>query len=87
MIKKLLLKLWNWLKDQTTFDEKIEEKVDIITTEVKRRVKRVKEEINDVKKSASKVINQIDDVAKAVGGSKRKGKKPATKKPRANKNP
>ena len=34
------------------------------------------EEINDVKKSTSEVINQIDDVAKAAGGSKRKGKKP-----------
>ena len=82
-LKKLILKLWNWLKNQTEIDEKIEEKVDDIkedfddvVEEVKRRYNRVKEEINDVKKSTSEVINQIDDVAKAAGGSKRKGKKP-----------
>ena len=54
----------------------IKEDVSAVKSEVKRRVKRVKEEINDVKKSTSEVINQIDDVAKAAGGSKRKGKKP-----------
>ena len=82
-LKKLLLKLWNWLKDQTEIDEKIEEKVDDIkddfddvVEEVKRRYNRVKEEIDDVKESTSEVIKQVDDVAKAVGGSKRKGRKP-----------
>ena len=87
MIKELLLKLWQWLKDQTELDEKIEEKVDDIkedfddvVEEVKRRYNRVKEEIDDVKESASEVIKQGDDVAKAVSGSKRKGRKPSTKK-------
>ena len=87
MIKKLLLKLWQWLKDQTELDEKIEEtienvKEDIndVVDEVERRYNRVKEEIEDVKESASKVVKQVDDVAKAVGGSKRKGRKPSTKK-------
>ena len=82
-LKKLILKLWNWLKNQTEIDEKIEEKVDDIkedfddvVDEVKRRYNRVKEEIEDVKESASEVIKQVDDVAKAVGGSKRKGRKP-----------
>ena len=86
-LKKLILKLWNWLKDQTEIDEKIEEKVDDIKDdfddvieEVERRYNRVKEEIDDVKESASEVIKQVDDVAKAVGGSKRKGRKPSTKK-------
>lgn len=86
-LKKLILKLWNWLKDQTEIDEKIEEKVDDIkedfddvVEEVKRRYNRVKEEIDDVKESTSEVIKQVDDVAKAVGGSKRKGKKPSTTK-------
>ena len=86
-LKKLILKLWNWLKDQTEIDEKIEEKVDDIkedfddvVEEVKRRYNRVKEEIDDVKESTSEVIKQVDDVAKAVGGSKRKGRKPSTKK-------
>ena len=86
-LKKLILKLWNWLKDQTEIDEKIEEKVDDIkedfddvVEEVKRRYTRVKEEIDDVKESTSEVIKQVDDVAKAVGGSKRKGKKPSTTK-------
>jgi uncharacterized membrane-anchored protein YhcB (DUF1043 family) len=87
MIKELLLKLWNWLKGQTKLDEKIEEKVDDIkedfdnvVEEVKRRYNRVKEEIDDVKESASEVIKQVDDVAKAAAGSKRKGRKPSTKK-------
>ena len=87
MIKELLLKLWQWLKDQTELDEKIEEKVDDIkedfddvVEEVERRYNRVKEEIEDVKESASEVIKQVDDVAKAVGGSKRKGRKPSTNK-------
>jgi len=87
MIKELLLKLWNWLKGQTEIDEKIEEKVDDIkedfdnvVEEVKRRYNRVKEEIDDVKESASEVIKQVDDVAKAASGSKRKGRKPSTKK-------
>jgi len=87
MIKELLLKLWNWLKGQTELDEKIKEKVDDIkedfddvVEEVKRRYNRVKEEIDDVKESASEVIKQVDDVAKAVVGSKRKGRKPSTKK-------
>ena len=86
-IKKLILKLWNWLKGQTEIDEKIEEKVDDIkedfddvVEEVKRRYNRVKEEIDDVKESTSEVIKQVDDVAKAVGGSKRKGRKPSTTK-------
>ena len=86
-LKKLILKLWNWLKDQTEIDEKIEEKVDDIkedfddvVEEVKRRYTRVKEEIDDVKESTSEVIKQVDDVAKAVGGSKRKGRKPSTTK-------
>jgi uncharacterized membrane-anchored protein YhcB (DUF1043 family) len=87
MIKDFLLKLWNWLKGQTEIDEKIEEKVDDIkedfddvVEEVKRRYNRVKEEIDDVKESTSEVIKQVDDVAKAVGGSKRKGRKPSTTK-------
>jgi ferritin-like metal-binding protein YciE len=74
--KKLILKLWDWLKGQTDIDGKIKETFE----EVERRYSRVKEEIKDVKKSTSEVLNQIDDVAKAVGGSNRKGRKPSTKK-------
>ena len=87
MIKDFLKQIWQWLKDQTEIDEKIEEKVDDIkedfddfVEEVKRRYNRVKEEIDDVKESTSEVIKQVDDVAKAVGGSKRKGRKPSTTK-------
>ena len=87
MIKDFLKQIWQWLKDQTEIDEKIEEKVDDIKDdfddvieEVERRYNRVKEEFNDVKESATNVIKQVDDVAKAVGGSKRKGRKPSTTK-------
>ena len=87
MIKDFLKQIWQWLKNQTEIDEKIEEKVDDIkedfddvVEEVKRRYTRVKEEIDDVKESTSEVIKQVDDVAKAVGGSKRKGRKPSTTK-------
>ena len=87
MIKDFLKQIWQWLKNQTEIDEKIEEKVDYIkedfddvVEEVKRRYNRVKEEIDDVKESTSEVIKQVDDVAKAVGGSKRNGRKPSTTK-------
>lgn len=83
MIKEYLKKFWTWLLDQTQVDEKIEENVndikeDIIKVadEVESRYGRVKEEIRDVKEAAAEVVNQIDDVAKAIGGSERKGRKP-----------
>ena len=79
MIKEFIKKLWQWFKDQTEFDETIEdvkEEIDDVVEEVERRYNRVKEEIEDVKESASEVIKQVDDVAKAAGGSVRKGRKP-----------
>lgn len=87
MIKELLLKLWQWIKDQTELDEKIEEEVNEIVDQSKERfdklkddfeerVDRVKEEVDDVVGAIKEVKNQVDDVTKAVGGSKRKGRKP-----------
>lgn len=76
MIKKYLNQFWNWLKAQTEIDEHVEETVDEFT----RRYKRVKQEIEDVKDSTSEVIKQVNDVKKAAAGSKRKGRKPSTKK-------
>lgn len=90
MIKELLLKLWQWLKDQTELDEKIEEEVneivdqyneskerfDKLKDDFEERVDRVKEEVVDVVGAIKEVKNQVDDVTKAVGGSKRKGRKP-----------
>lgn len=72
MIKEYLKQLWQWLLDQSQVDEKVEETIN----EIDRRVDRVKEEIRDVKEAASEVVKQVDDVAKAAGGSKRKGRKP-----------
>ena len=80
MIKDFLKQIWQWLKDQTLVDEKIEEKVDNVVEEVNRRYNRVKQEIEDVKESTSEVIKQVNDVKKAAAGSKRKGRKPSTKK-------
>jgi len=50
------------------------------TSEVKRRAKRVKEELNDVKDAAIDVVDQVGDVAGAVKGKPRKGRKPRAKK-------
>jgi len=76
MIKKYLNQFWNWLKAQTEIDEHVEETV----YEFTKRYKRVKQEIDDVKESTSEFIKQVNDVKKAAAGSKRKGRKPSTKK-------
>ena len=83
MIKDFLKQIWQWLKDQTSVDEKVKETTDEFITRynrVKQEVQDIQYEFNDVKESATNVIKQVDDVAKAVGGSKRKGKKPSTTK-------
>ena len=60
--------------------EDAKEAVERTTAEVKRRVKRVKEELKDVADAAKDVVNQTGDVADAVKGGPRKGRKPAPKK-------
>ena len=57
--------------------EDAKEAVERTTAEVKRRVKRVKEELKDVADAAKDVVNQTGDVADAVKGGPRKGRKPA----------
>ena len=47
---------------------------------VKRRAKRVKEEVGDVVDAIKEVGKQSKDVVKAVKGSPRKGRKPRAKK-------
>ena len=69
-MKNKLKKLWDWLLNQTTLDEKISE----IVEEVETRIDRVKEEVADVVKSAKEVGNQISDVKDAVKGKKRRGR-------------
>jgi t-SNARE complex subunit (syntaxin) len=69
-MKNKLKKLWDWLLNQTTLDEKISE----IVEEVGERIDRVKEEVNDVVQSAKEVGNQISDVKDAVKGKKRRGR-------------
>ena len=74
---------YNSKKDTTLLlnQEKVKlEKVTEIKKETKRRVKRVKEEIQDVKDSVKEVADQAGDVIDAAKGSKRKGRKPVTKK-------
>jgi len=46
------------------------------TKEVKRRAKRVKEEIQDIGGAAKELANQVGDVGKAVKGKPRTGRKP-----------
>lgn len=53
----------------------VEQKVEAVATETKRRAKRVKEELKDIKVAAKEVANQVGDVAKAAKGEKRVGRK------------
>ena len=69
-MKNKLKKLWDWILNQTTLDEKISE----IVEEVGERIDRVKEEVADVVQSAKEVGNQISDVKDAVKGKKRRGR-------------
>lgn len=58
----------------------IPDKVEEVASETSRRAKRVKEELSDVVKSVKEVGNQTKDIAKAISGEKRKGRKPKSKK-------
>jgi len=58
----------------------VKDKVEKTAQEVKKRAKRVKEELNDVKSAAKNLANQTVDVVGAVKGQPRKGRKPSTKK-------
>lgn len=69
-MKNQLKKLWNWILNLTTLDEKIVE----LAEEVETRIDRVKEEVADVVQSAKEVKNQIADVKDAVKGKKRRGR-------------
>ncbi len=69
-MKNQLKKLWNWVLNRTTLDEKVVE----LAEEVEARIDRVKEEVDDVVRSAKKVKNQIADVKDAVKGKKRRGR-------------
>ena len=69
--------------DKDGIPDEVEEKVEDAkqavqktTKEVKRRAKRVKEEIGDIGDAAKELANQVGDVAKAVKGKPRTGRKP-----------
>jgi|SaaInlV_125m_DNA_1040241.scaffolds.fasta_scaffold02839_9 hypothetical protein len=67
-------------KDGDFIADVVEDKVDSIKKEVKRRAKNVKAEIGDVKKASKELLDQASDVAEAAAGKTRKGRKPAAKK-------
>jgi uncharacterized protein YxeA len=54
----------------------IKETVEKTTKEVKRRSKRIKEELDDVAAAARNLTDQTGDVIDAVKGANRKGRKP-----------
>ena len=59
-------------------EKDIKEANEIINNTVekaKTRVKRVKEEIDDVSKAVKEVVNQVEDVAAAAKGKTRTGRK------------
>lgn len=69
----MLKRLWNWLLNRTTIDERIEEKVDNAKrtiVAVKARVEDVVEEVKDVieavEDAAEDIMDQVDDVVEAV---------------------
>ena len=69
----MLKRLWNWLLNRTTIDEKIEEKVDNAKrtiTVVRARVENVVEEVKDVieavEDAAEDIMDQVGDVIEAV---------------------
>ena len=62
-------------EDGDLIPDVVEDKVEDIKTETKRRVRRVKEELDDVKDALKNTADQLGDVVEAAGGSKRKGKK------------
>ena len=58
----------------------IPDKIEDTAREVKRRAKRVKEELGDIADAAKDVIDQAGDIGQAVKGKPRKGRKPKAKK-------
>jgi len=57
----------------------IPDKVEDTAAEVKKRAKRVKQELVDVKDAVKNVADQAGDVVEAVKGGPRKGRKPRKK--------
>ena len=62
--------------DNDGIPDEVEETLEI----VKKRAKRVKEELGDVVDSANDVVKQSTDVIDAIKGAPRKGRKPSKKK-------
>ena len=58
----------------------IPDEVEDTVKEVKRRAKRVKEELGDIADAAKDVIDQAGDIGDAIKGKPRKGRKRGTKK-------
>ena len=58
----------------------IPDKIEDTAKEVKRRAKRVKEELGDIADAAKDVIDQAGDIGEAVKGKPRKGRKPKAQK-------
>jgi hypothetical protein len=79
-MKEKLKEIWTWFWSTTTIDEQVEERAAAVNKQIKRRVRRVKEELADVKEAVVEVADQAGDVIDAAKGSKRKGRKPAAKK-------
>jgi methyl-accepting chemotaxis protein len=71
MIKKISKKFWDWVLDISLVDEKINE----VIKETKKRAGRVKEEVCDVVEAVKEVSKQVKDIPGALNGEARKGRK------------
>jgi len=70
-MRKMVKVFWDWVFSKTTVDEK----VIAAAKETKKRVKAVKEEMKDVAEAVKEVGNQAGDIADAIKGKARKGRK------------
>lgn len=71
-------KFFGLTKDED--NDGIPDKIEDTAKEVKRRAKRVKEELSDVAEAAKDVAAQVGDIKDAAKGKPRKGRKPRAKK-------
>ena len=65
--------------DRDFIPDVVEDKIEEVSAEVKRRAERVKQELKDIEEAGVNLAKQTMDVVDAVKGKPRRGRKPASK--------